>query len=73
MAKSAPVVFAPNDRIDHSVYGTGTIIDVTYRLTTIRFDGAGTKRFLTDIVKLTRSDTPAPARTVRRKKVAARS
>lgn len=73
MAKSAPVVFGPNDRIDHSVYGTGTIVDVTYRLTTIHFDDAGTKRFMTDIVKLSKSDTPAPPKPVRRKKKVAKS
>lgn len=71
MAKQTPV-FSPNDRIDHSVYGTGTILDVTERLTTISFDGVGTKRFMTNIVKLVPSDTPAPPKPVRRKKVVAR-
>lgn len=68
MAKIAPVVFSENDRIDHSVYGTGTITGVNDRLTTIDFDGVGTKRFFTSVVKLVRSDTPAPPKPVRRKK-----
>ncbi len=71
MAKNSPA-FSPNDRIDHSVYGTGTILEVTARLTTIRFDGAGTKRFMTNIVQLAPSDSPAPPRPVRRRKPVAR-
>jgi hypothetical protein len=72
MGKITPVVFSENDRIDHSVYGTGTVTGVNDRLTTIDFDGVGTKRFITSIVKLVRSDTPAPPKPVRRKKAVAR-
>jgi len=72
MAKSLPVVFSADDRIDHHVYGTGTIVTVSDRITTIDFDAVGIKRFITDIVKLTRSDTAAPPKPVRRKKTVPR-
>ena len=72
MATKAPV-FSPNDRIDHSIYGTGTILNVGERLTTIAFDGAGTKKFMTSLVSLVRSDVPAPPEPERRKKAAPRS
>ena len=66
MAKKS-MTFAPKDRIDHSVYGTGTIVDIDEQRTTIDFDEAGTKKFLTSIIKLAPSDVPAPAKRVRRK------
>ena len=58
-----------NSRIDHSEYGLGTVTDVNERYTTIDFDESGTKKFITDMVKLSPSDTPAPAKP-RRKKAA---
>ncbi len=59
--------FRPKSRVDHSVYGLGTIVEVNERHTTIAFDGAGTKKFMTTMVKLVGSDTPAPTRSARRK------
>lgn len=67
MAKDTPK-FAAKDRIDHSVYGTGTIVDVNPTHTLIDFDEAGVKKFMTSMVKLSPSDTPAPEKPVRRKK-----
>lgn len=66
MAKKT-MTFAPKDRIDHSVYGTGTIVDIDEQRTTIDFDEAGTKKFLTKIIKLAPTDVPAPAKRTRRK------
>lgn len=60
--------FAAKDRIDHAVFGTGTIVEVNQRHTTIAFDTEGTRKFMTDIVKLTASDTPAPAKVRRKRK-----
>jgi hypothetical protein len=57
-----------NSRIDHYEYGPGTVVDVNERYTTIDFDEAGTKKFITDMVKLKPSDTPAPAKKTRAKK-----
>jgi hypothetical protein len=63
--------FRPKSRVDHAVYGLGTILEVNERYTTIAFDEAGTKKFITTLVKLAGSDTPAPVRPVRRKGKAA--
>jgi hypothetical protein len=65
-AKDIPS-FRPKNRIDHAVYGLGTIVEVNERYTTIAFDGAGTRKFVTTMVKLVGSDTPAPGRPSRRK------
>jgi hypothetical protein len=54
--------FAVAERVHHSQYGHGKITDVNDRYTIIDFDDAGVKKFVTDIVHLTRSDTPAPAK-----------
>jgi hypothetical protein len=67
MAKSSDS-FSVNDRINHHVYGLGTITEVNVRHTTIEFDENGTRKFLTDVVKLEKSDTPAPAKPTRAKK-----
>jgi hypothetical protein len=59
--------FRPKSRIDHAVYGLGTIVEVNERHTTIAFDGVGTKKFMTTMVKLVGSDTPEPPKPPRRK------
>lgn len=60
MAKTE--AFAVADRVLHSEYGLGKIKTVDARYTTIEFDEAGVKKFVTDLVRLTRSDTPAPSK-----------
>ena len=62
--------FSAKDRIDHYVHGTGTIVDVNDHYTTIDFDEAGTRKFVTSMVKLAPSDTPAPTRRKSTKKKA---
>jgi hypothetical protein len=64
----AAEVFSVNDRVSNSVYGIGTISQVNTQYTTIVFDEHGTKKFLTSMVKLEHSSTPAPAKPVRAKK-----
>jgi len=54
--------YSVNDRIHHSVFGLGTISQTDSRYTTIAFDESGTRKFLTDMVRFERSDTPAPAK-----------
>ena len=61
MAK-ARETFAVTDRIQHSEYGLGKITGVNARHTTIEFDGAGVKKFVTGIVRLEHSDAPAPVK-----------
>jgi len=69
MAKS-PASFTVNDRINHSVHGLGTISERSEQYTVIDFDESGTRKFVTSMVKLSRSDTLAPDKPVRRKKKA---
>jgi hypothetical protein len=64
------VGFSPTDRIDHSVFGLGTIVQIDEWPTTIAFDESGTRKFVTSMVKLAPSDTPAPRRARTRKKAA---
>jgi len=60
--------FSAKDRIHHTVHGHGTILKVDERRTTIAFDEAGTKIFVTSMVELAKSDEPAPTRRSSRKK-----
>ena len=60
----------PEDRIEHSLFGLGSIVEIDEEHTTIAFDESGTRKFVTSIVELAPSDTPAPARSAgKRKKV----
>ena len=52
--------FVVNDRVSHSEYGLGKIIEVDARITTISFDTAGVRKFLTAMMRLERSDSPNP-------------
>jgi hypothetical protein len=65
--------FSPDDRIDHPTFGLGTIVEIDERRTTITFDESGTRKFVTSMVKLAPTDTPAPAKAAPRKKRARRS
>jgi hypothetical protein len=57
--------FAVSDRVQHSEYGLGKITQIDARYTIIDFDEAGVKKFVTDLVRLTRSDAPAPVKPAR--------
>ena len=67
MEKKTPA-FPPQDRIDHSVYGLGTIVEVNEQHTTIDFDEVGIKKFMTSMVGLSSSSTSAPDKPGKRKK-----
>jgi len=54
--------FSAKARVDHSVFGLGTIVTIDRHRTTIAFDQTGTRTFVTSLVELEPSDTPAPAR-----------
>lgn len=54
--------FAVNDRVNHAEHGLGKITEVNPRYTTISFDTAGVRKFVTSMVRLERSDAPAPAK-----------
>lgn len=59
--------FAVNDRVNHSEHGLGKITDVNPRHMTIAFDQAGVRKFVTSMVRLERSDAPAPPKASRAK------
>jgi len=64
MAKNL-LAFSPKDRIDHAVFGCGTIVEINERRTTIAFDESGTRKFVTSMVKLAPSDKQAPPKRAR--------
>jgi hypothetical protein len=51
---------AKGDRITQVSYGTGTIVDVNAQYTVIDFDEHGQRTFVTTLVRLEPSETPAP-------------
>lgn len=60
-----PAVFSTKDRVKNPTFGLGTISHVDARYTTIVFDEHGTKKFLTPMVQLEHTTTPAPERPAR--------
>ena len=69
MTKSAEV-FHENDRVNHASFGIGTIKESGSQYTMILFDDHGLKKFLTQIVRLERSDAPPREKPVRAAKTA---
>ena len=55
-------LFAKSSRVSQPNYGSGTITSSDERYTVIEFDHHGRKTFLTDMVVLSKSDEPAPAK-----------
>ncbi|HVB38622.1 MAG TPA: hypothetical protein VND92_08795 [Vicinamibacterales bacterium] len=55
-------LFAKGDRVTQPQYGAGTVTDVNEHHTVIDFDEHGTRTFVTSMVTLEASQTPAPAR-----------
>ena len=60
--------FGVTDRVSSPTYGQGTVTKLDEKYTTIEFDEGSTRRFLTELVQLERSDTPAPVKVERKKK-----
>lgn len=63
--------FAENERVNHAVFGLGTIRQSGERRTTIAFDDGSTRIFVTSMVQLEHSSTPAPAKPARAAKAKA--
>ncbi len=63
---SRKITFGPKDRIEHAIFGLGTIIEIDEQHALIAFDTSGTRKFVTSMVKLAPSIVPPPARRVRR-------
>ena len=65
MAKSS--TFSVSDRVSAPTYGAGTITRLDEKYTTIEFDDGATRKFLTAVVQLERSETSAPVKAERPK------
>ena len=65
MAKSS--TFSVSDRVSAATYGAGTITRLDEKYTTIEFDDGATRKFLTTVVQLERSETSAPVKPERPK------
>jgi hypothetical protein len=57
--------FDKGDRVVHGQYGAGTLVDVNEYHTVIDFDDHGVHKFVTTLVLLERTTTPAPVRAVK--------
>lgn len=55
-------LFAKGDRVTQPQYGAGTVTDINEHHTVIDFDEHGSRTFVTSMVTLEASETPAPAR-----------
>ena len=64
--------FGIDDRVSTEAYGPGTIRETDDRYTTVAFDKGGTRKFVTSMMRLDRSDVPAPTKPVRGSKKAAK-
>ena len=61
-------LYSKDLRVSQASYGSGTVISSDERYTVIEFDEGGRKMFVTDMVRLDKSDVPAPNRTSERGK-----
>ena len=55
-------ILRKDDRVSHTRFGLGVVIEVDARYTVIEFDEEGVRKFLTTLVQLERSDLPLPVR-----------
>lgn len=63
-----PNDFSVNQRVNHHVYGLGTISMIDDLHTIIEFDENGRRKFMTSMVRLEHSDAAPPTRTRSRAK-----
>jgi hypothetical protein len=65
-------IYAKGDRVSHGSYGAGTIFAANSIHTVIDFDEHGHRTFVTNLVQLEKTSSPAPvrAKAVRRVKKA---
>jgi hypothetical protein len=61
-------LYAKGSRVNQGDYGAGTVTSSEERYTIIEFDNHGSKKFLTDMVNLSKSDVPAPNKPVKEKR-----
>ena len=61
-------LYTKGSRVSQSSYGTGTVSSSDERYTVIEFDNHGSRKFLTDMVSLEKSDEPAPNKPAKEKR-----
>ena len=54
--------FRKDDRVSHTRFGPGVVVEVDARYTLIEFDEEGVRKFLTTLVQLERSELPLPVK-----------
>ena len=55
-------ILRKDDRVSHTRFGPGVVIEVDARYTLVEFDEEGVRKFLTTLVQLERSELPLPAK-----------
>jgi hypothetical protein len=53
---------AKGDRVTQRHYGTGNVLGVDYRYTTIEFDDGVVRKFVTNLAQLSASSEPPPVK-----------
>ena len=51
-----------DDRVSHTRFGPGVVIDADARYTIIEFDEAGVRKFVSHLVRLERCELPVPVK-----------
>jgi hypothetical protein len=54
--------FRKDERVSHTRFGPGVVIDVDTRYTIIEFDEAGVRKFVSTLVRLERCELPLPVK-----------
>ena len=54
--------FRKDDRVSHTRFGPGVVVECDARYTLIAFDEEGVRKFLTTLVQLERSELPLPVK-----------
>ena len=61
-------LYTKGSRVMQGTYGSGTVTSSDEKYTVIEFDDHGRRVFLTDVVTLTKSDSPAPNKPTKAKR-----
>jgi hypothetical protein len=61
-------LYTKGSRVTQVTYGVGTVTSSDEKYTVIEFDEHGRKVFLTDVVTLNKSDSPAPNKPTKAKR-----
>ena len=65
---TSPMNFRKDDRVSHTRFGPGVVIDADARYTIIEFDEAGVRKFVSTLVRLERCELPVPVKPAPRRR-----